>query len=338
MANKLLKKFLDYTLLIRTHFPEYLHSQSIILCYHCLKKSKESPNVSEYVYQNNCLEADLFESQVMWLTTFCEFVSLDDILRLKKHKKNGWKVAITFDDGYRSVVELGLPIFEKHKIPITWFIATKFVEEPSSLPWWDLIGYILEYYTHKLKVEVFGKTYTFNLMDHAQRFAFQSTFDNLLRNSSLQKREIIQTTLLDAITQKQKIPNNGMVRKDDLKEISKRPLFTFGGHTHSHVTMAKCTEEELESELNKNKQKLKEWTSQEIKYFSYPYGKPKYVGKSGFKAVQKAGYHGAFTTEMGTLDRSSDPFKIPRLPVDPHWALNRFKTRFCNINIIKKID
>lgn len=51
-------------------------------------------------------------------------------------KPRGRTVAITFDDGYRSVLQLGLPILQELGWPATIFVPTDFVgsEEPMSWP------------------------------------------------------------------------------------------------------------------------------------------------------------------------------------------------------------
>ena len=45
-------------------------------------------------------------------------------------------MAITFDDGYRSVLELALPILEELGVPATLFVPTDYIgsERPMSWP------------------------------------------------------------------------------------------------------------------------------------------------------------------------------------------------------------
>lgn len=49
----------------------------------------------------------------------------------------GREVLITIDDGYRSVYEVGWPIFRKYDVPITVFISTRAIERqyPSMMTW-----------------------------------------------------------------------------------------------------------------------------------------------------------------------------------------------------------
>src|SRR5256885_192193 len=49
---------------------------------------------------------------------------------------DGRSLAVTFDDGYRSVVELALPVLSRLRVPATLFVPTDFVgsERPMSWP------------------------------------------------------------------------------------------------------------------------------------------------------------------------------------------------------------
>jgi peptidoglycan/xylan/chitin deacetylase (PgdA/CDA1 family) len=49
---------------------------------------------------------------------------------------SGWPtLAVTFDDAYRSVIELAAPILEAHGIPGTVFVPTDFVDRGERLSW-----------------------------------------------------------------------------------------------------------------------------------------------------------------------------------------------------------
>lgn len=47
----------------------------------------------------------------------------------------GRRVAVTFDDGYLSVLELGAPILEELELPGTVFVPTDFMDRPEPMAW-----------------------------------------------------------------------------------------------------------------------------------------------------------------------------------------------------------
>lgn len=89
------------------------------------------------------LPAALFERQMEVLASHHDVVSLDQVMhRLAGAEPVEPCVAVTFDDGTADLVEVALPILERHSIPSTWYIATSFVDEQkpfdgagASLTW-----------------------------------------------------------------------------------------------------------------------------------------------------------------------------------------------------------
>jgi len=52
-------------------------------------------------------------------------------------------VALTFDDAYRGVLELALPLLERFAAPATVFVATAYAREGARY-WWDRLAWVME--------------------------------------------------------------------------------------------------------------------------------------------------------------------------------------------------
>lgn len=79
------------------------------------------------------LPAALFERQMATLASSHTVVSMDYVMRcLSGTEPIEPCVAVTFDDGTSDLVEVALPILERHSIPSTWYIATSFVDEQQA--------------------------------------------------------------------------------------------------------------------------------------------------------------------------------------------------------------
>ena len=335
MTRRFFKRILDYLLFLGTFAPKQLKDYSLVLCYHCLKGG-DDPNV--FVDESYCINPKLFEQQMIMLSRFFDFVPLEEIIeprgRVPSRKKG--KISITFDDGYKSVKDTGLPILEKYGIPVTIFIATKFAEEPHFLPWWDLLAYVERNYTGILEIDVLGKHYVFDFDDLKQRNVFSEKFSILLRDATPYEREKIQSSLEREMMKKIKLPLNGIVSLEDVREMSRLSFVTIGAHTHSHVNVARCTTDELRSELKINKVKLLEWTGKEIEWLAFPFGKWHHVGSNAAGVAKELGFKAAFMTEPGYVGDPVDMFRVPRLAVDPDWSMLRFRTRIFHLNILGK--
>ena len=78
------------------------------------------------------LPVDLFEAQAAWLAASGRVVTLSDALdRLADPASADGPppVVLTFDDGTADFVDRALPVLERHRLPVTLYAATSFIEE-----------------------------------------------------------------------------------------------------------------------------------------------------------------------------------------------------------------
>lgn len=96
----------------------------MVICYHALSPSWEA---------SLAVTPERFSAQIELLagrgfrgTTFTEAVA---------GPPRGRRVAITFDDGYRSIVELAKPILDRHGMPATVFVPTDHIGTERPMSW-----------------------------------------------------------------------------------------------------------------------------------------------------------------------------------------------------------
>jgi len=81
------------------------------------------------------LPTEMFDAQMATLSAAGSVLSLDDaVAALVTGADLSGRVVVTFDDGTADFVELAVPILERHAIPATLFVATKFIDEGIEFP------------------------------------------------------------------------------------------------------------------------------------------------------------------------------------------------------------
>src|SRR5207248_6782429 len=93
----------------------------------------------------------------------------------------------------------------------------------------------------------------------------------------------------------------------DLRALSDQG-FEIGGHSVSHKNLPNLTPEQLEQEVGTCKEKLEQITTRNVLMFCYPNGR---YNRQVVWHVRKAGYQGARTVRMLSIDREFLPFEMP---------------------------
>ncbi|MFB6271473.1 MAG: polysaccharide deacetylase family protein [Salinibacter sp.] len=247
-----------------------------------------------------------------------------------------WQVSVTFDDGFRDNLELGLPILAQHEIPMTWFVATDYVENPERLPWWTMLAEAANRIRGPWAVDLEGKTYAYDLQYRSETRRMRQELGELFREATPSQQEQLSETLRQRIDAEVELPPNGFARRDEIQEAAQSPWITLGGHTMSHPNLAKCTTSELEDEIGGNRKKLQAWSADPVNWFAYPFGRRAYWNEAVVQAVQAAGYRGAVTTIPGYVRQRTDRYRVPRLVVQPGWDLKTFQCRVLNAGLYRR--
>jgi peptidoglycan/xylan/chitin deacetylase (PgdA/CDA1 family) len=82
------------------------------------------------------LPLSLFEEQICFLAEQADVVTLDDGLEAVRAPRSTGSnvVAITFDDGTADFADLALPVLARHRVPVTLYLATGFIEDQRPFP------------------------------------------------------------------------------------------------------------------------------------------------------------------------------------------------------------
>lgn len=217
-------------------------------------------------------------------------------------------VCITFDDGYRSVHDLALPILKELGLPATVFVTSgcmddghmwndRIIAAIKGLPGdhLDLRDVGLGNYpldgTEARRQAVLKLTEASKYLPPAARDGLIRRLDGLVGGAH--GSELMLTREMVA-----NLARNGI-------EI--------GGHTISHPILTSLDDEVSRREIAGCKQELEAITGKPVRYFAYPNGK---VGmdfdQRHVQMAKDAGYEAAFTTAVGAVTRRADLFQLPR--------------------------
>ena len=104
-----------------------MSQRSVVLAYHALGPTPDAP------LRNSFVPVEVFEHQMNFLARRRRVVGLDEIVD-GPAEAGPPRVAITFDDAYRSVLTRAVPVLERHGFPATVFAPTAWLGDRNR---WD---------------------------------------------------------------------------------------------------------------------------------------------------------------------------------------------------------
>lgn len=319
MFKKLVKQIRSYGL---SRLPVLKGSDSLVLCFHSVNNfEKRRGYVSEFRSQ----PLSIFESQLDWLSTFCEFVSLTDIVEQIGDKASGrQKIALTFDDGYRDNLISVLPLLEKYDAPVTLFVATDYVGT-EKLPWWDFMDWTIE---HNYVCNIETGRIERRVMSSAEEASQRECFRKLCRDEPQAERDLRINYLIKQCGCHQV---NDFMSFHELGQFSNHKLTSIGAHTHRHFNTSLLTSDELTRDLEENMDLLLSYTQSKITHFAYPYGGKKQVCSKSVDTLKRMGVKAAFTTEPDCVTSNKSNFELPRMIISPRTSLTGFKAQINSV-------
>jgi peptidoglycan/xylan/chitin deacetylase (PgdA/CDA1 family) len=116
-----------------------------------------------------------------------------------------------------------------------------------------------------------------------------------------------------------------VLRWNEVRELHSHGI-QFGSHTVSHPQLRTLQLSQVEEEVGTSKKVIEDRIGGAVRSFSYPYAFPE-VDRQFTRRLKdilrRNGYENGVTTILGTATSRSDPFFLPRLPVN-HWDDFRF--------------
>lgn len=252
------------------------------------------------------MNGKVFETHISFLARYFKIV---DYKHYKRKRKvfDKVEVIITFDDGFKNNFDTAIPVLEKYAANAIFFISSRHIESDEIL-WFQYLKLFSFFYTDPdryVKSLQIAEVSNFN----EYRNQLTSLFDqpNSLY-SSLTKFPGLETFLT-----KFQIDDwaKGMT-KDNLRQISKRSLFTLGIHTEDHPYLTRCTKNEIFEQIQKNKIFLEELTNTTIDTIAYPIGD---YNEVVIEVCKKLGINWGFAVYNNRVEKKDSKYEIPRIGI-----------------------
>lgn len=281
-------------------------------------------------YYQSGIDLSIFEAQLAMLGRFCSVLSLDEITdRIERGQRLPPRcVALTFDDGYRSMHTLAGPLLRRCRLPAILYVSVQAIER--GFLWPDLLRYTIRQ-AHAPRVELDtlqdGEPRSFELATLSDRIRAVDQLKARLKR--LQDRDArcvldeLAWKLLGCSPDDVTIPGL-MLSWDELRTLA-RDGVEIGSHTMTHSILTRVSNREAKEEITTSRRRLEQALAVPVKHFAYPNGEPADFSPAVCRLVEAAGFRSACTTVSGYNRPSDDRLALKRIDGNQNslWHLVR---------------
>jgi peptidoglycan/xylan/chitin deacetylase (PgdA/CDA1 family) len=299
-----------------------MSGQLAILCYHrILADGERHGSGRPYFLRGTAVSERSFAAQMRAVAEHFEVLGEPEVLawldgERELQRPGCW---ITFDDGYRDVLERAAPVVAQHELPATVFVTTGVVEQPERwLPadrWYATLDRARRHRGTLPGVD--GAPWTFDLM-HAGDYA--RLVDGPERRRYLASPPEVQRTLLgalaDALGVKPPASSGLYLERDALQRLAGNG-WSIGGHGHTHAILTGVEEVELVAEVTRSR-RLLDALGLSPRTFAYPDGA---CDDAVVRAAHGAGWSAGVSLGERVASGHDGRLRLPRLLArdDPAW-------------------
>jgi len=213
-----------------------------------------------------------FEKQLIYLKNNFNIIRLNQSeLNTSIIDPSKKTITISFDDGFKNNLDCALPLIEKHKIPVTFFISSICIEEMEHRFLWSELIAGLNYF-YKNQVIVVGGIEYKNLVDSENK----NLTDRIKKLQPTERDQLLAEieNKYDLVSKIQNLPSEvwKLLTKQELIQLAKSPMVDIGSHGHLHYNLGDISIEDAKIELEVSKKKLEETIGKEINMIAYPDG------------------------------------------------------------------
>ncbi len=226
------------------------------------------------------------------------------------------KVAVTFDDGYKSIRTIVEPVCTELGIPFTTFVCGE-VLQGGLAPWYERLGLVVAALGSARAAKCWG-------FDRDPGRLLQSALKAAPQHLLLRGLEHAEH---EASIDSRSLRDRFMTARD-LAEIARNPLVTVGSHTYSHPILSNLDSAAQRREIHRGIAAITAVCGPPIEFFAYPNGSLADFDTTTIQVLREAGVRAAFTTVQRPLRSADDVFCLPRLGISERDSVQKLELKW----------
>lgn len=256
-----------------------------------------------------------------------DLVSLDEMYRRLTERDFRRRFAcITFDDGYRDLMQWAYPVLRKHNVPFALYIPTSFPDRIGELWWLALERVIAE--NSRIGLLIDGQERRFDCATIAEK---RDLFDQLYwwlraRETEDELRDVVRDLCARYGVDMKSFCEELCMTWEEIASLARDRLVTIGAHTVNHVILKKATDRVAQAELEMGRAVIEAAIGVRPEHLAYPVGDRTSAGEREYRLARELGFKTATTTNPGVLfpKHADQLMALPRISLNGEYQQMRY--------------
>ncbi len=236
-------------------------------------------------------------------------------------------VCVTFDDGYRDVIEHAWPLLKKHEVPFALYIPTSFPDRIGEL-WWVALETVIAR-NDRIGLVINGKDQFFDCATVAQKRELYDEVYGYLRSmkDEAELRRVVRDLCARYLIDPLSFSRDLCMSWQEIAELAADPLCTIGAHTVNHLMLRKVADDAaVRAEMEMSRAVLEAALGRPPQHLAYPVGDPTSAGPREFRIAAELGFKTAVTTRPGVVFKVHRDHltALPRISVNGDFQQQRY--------------
>ncbi|MFN3349836.1 polysaccharide deacetylase family protein [Pseudorhodoplanes sp.] len=256
-----------------------------------------------------------------------DIVSLDEMYRrlVQRDFKRRF-VCITFDDGYRDLLQWAYPVLKKHEAPFALYVPTSFPDRIGEI-WWVALERVVAS-TERIGLYIDGVERRFDCASLDDKRNIYEQLYWWLRSLSTEDelRVVIRDLAARYGVDMAALCDELCMSWEDIAELARDPLVTIGAHSVNHYRLRKTPDRVVRAEMEMSRAVIESAIGFRPEHFAYPVGDPSSAGSREFAIAAELGFKTAVTTQPGVLFREhrNHLTALPRISLNGEYQQLRY--------------
>jgi peptidoglycan/xylan/chitin deacetylase (PgdA/CDA1 family) len=187
-------------------------------------------------------------------------------------------VAVTVDDGFRSILTTVLPVIERYHCPIKIYLTTSHIHQGIS--WLNQLSHLM----NVLSTQELNELAAGALALPPERRGRPATIWDFINFFDVARTPAL---LSEAFARRHSGPRRCLyLNEEEVRRLASHPLVTLGSHTRNHYPLPRLDRRQLHEEVVANHDHLRNLFANRVQGFCLPFGFVSDMTKEVVEAVQ----------------------------------------------------